>query len=251
MLFCLGESFQSLLKHLHEVDTDTVEILDEGSHMFNSRRVEALKNVTKARGLEVTVHAPFADLNIASPVTRFRRIFLRRLEESISYARQLDCRLWIFHPGMKTGIGNFYPGLEWQMNLDSIRALLKISEKQGVEIAVENVPEPFPFLMKSVEDFSLFYNELGEDIGMVLDVGHANVNNQISSFINQFSRKIVHMHVSDNDGTFDQHLGIGRGNIDWKGFSKALKGIGYGDIMMLESTEHLAESLQTLRSLFN
>ena len=250
MLFCLGEPFKSLLKHLHEVDVDTVEIFDEGLHALTGRRVESLRKVIESRGLEVTVHAPFADINIASPVPLFRRVFLKRLEKSISYARQLDCRLWVFHPGIKTGIGYFYPGLEWQMNLDSARKLLRISEKQGVEIAVENVPEPFPFLMKSVDDFSLFYNELGEDIGLVLDVGHANLNKQIQSFINHFSKKIVHMHLSDNDGTFDHHLGVGHGNIDWVSFSNAVKATGYNNILMLESTQHLEESLQTLRNLF-
>lgn len=250
MLFCLGEPFKSLLKRLHEIDVDTVEIFDEGLHSLNSRRVEALRKVITSRGLEITVHAPFADINIASPVPLLRRVFLKRLEKSISYARQLDCPLWVFHPGIKTGIGYFYPGLEWQMNLDSARKLLRISKKQGVQIAVENLPEPLPFLMKSVEDFSLFYNDLGEDIGMALDVGHANLNKQIQSFINHFSKKIVHMHVSDNDGNFDRHLGIGHGNIDWTDFSKATKGIGYSNILMLESTEHLEESLRTLRNLF-
>ena len=56
--------------------------------------------------------------------------------------------------------------------------------------------------------------------------------------------------VSDNDGAFDQHLGVGQGTIDWMGFSEVVKGMNYGNIVMLESTEHVQESLQTLRSLF-
>jgi len=250
MLFCLGEPFKTLLKRLHEVDVDTVEILDEGFHTLNNRRVKALKKVIQSRSLEITVHAPFADINIASHAHLFRRVFLKRLEKSISYARQLDCRLWVFHPGIKTGISSFYPGLEWQLNLDSIRKLLRIGEKHDVKIAVENVPEPFPFLMKSVDDFSRFYNELGEYIGLTLDVGHAHLNGQIQSYITHFSNKIVHIHVSDNDGTFDHHLGVGQGTIDWVSFSKAVKGMGYCNIVMLESTEHVQESLQTLHSLF-
>jgi len=250
MLFCLREPFPSLLRHLHEVDVRRVEILDEGLHALNSRRVGALKMVAQSRGIELTLHAPFADINIASPNPSLRRVMLKRLEKSILYARRLDCRLWVFHPGLKTGVSFFYPGLDWRLNLGSIRTLLEVARKHDVEIAIENVPEPYPYLMKSVGDFSRFYDELGEDIGFVLDIGHANLNHQIKDFITQLSNKTVHMHVSDNDGTHDSHLGIGHGTIDWENLAKLITEIKYGGVIMLESVEHVKESLQTLRKLF-
>ena len=250
MLFCLGETFPSLLKHLHEVDVSHVEIVDEGSHTLNSRRVKALKKVAEAHDLNLIVHAPFAGINIAVPSPVLRRTILKRLEKSIFYAGQLDCQLWLFHPGLQTGVSHFYPGQDWQLNLDSVRTLLKTARKEGVEIAIENVPEPFPFVMKNVQDFSRFYDELNDDIGIVLDVAHANLNHQIQDFIRQFPEKIVHMHVSDNDGTHDLHLGIGYGNIDWESVAKEIKKIKYGNVIMLESTEYVEESLQTLRKLF-
>lgn len=196
------------------------------------------------------VHGPFADINIASPSPVLRRTILRRLEKSISHARQLDCQLWVFHPGLKTGVSYFYPGLDWQLNMESVRVLLRVARKHGVKIAIENVPEPHPFLMKSVQDFLRFYSELDEDIGLVLDIAHANLNHQIQEFITQFSDKIVHMHVSDNDGIQDIHLGIGHGTVNWASVAEAVKKIGYSDVIILESIEHVEESLQTLRKLF-
>jgi sugar phosphate isomerase/epimerase len=250
MLFCLGESFPSLLKHLREVDVRHVEIDDEGSHALNKRRTKSLKKVAVSHDLDFVVHAPFAGINIAVPNPVLRRTILKRLEKSIFYAGQLDCRLWLFHPGLQTGVSHFYPGRDWQLNLDSVRTLLKIARKEGVEIAIENVPDPYPFLMKNVQDFSRFYDELDDDIGMVLDIAHANLNHQIQDFIRRFPEKIVHIHVSDNDGAHDLHLGIGYGNIDWESVAKEIKKIEYGNIIMLESTEHVEESLQTLRKLF-
>ena len=250
MLFCLGESFPSLLKHLREVDVRHVEIVDEGSHSLNNRRTKSLKKMADSHDLDFVVHAPFAGINIAVPSPVLRRTILKRLEKSIIYAGQLDCRLWLFHPGLQTGVSHFYPGRDWQVNLDSVRTLLKIGRKESVEIAIENVPEPFPFVMKNVQDFSRFYDELNDDIGIVLDVAHANLNHQIQDFIRQFPEKIVHMHVSDNDGAHDLHLGIGYGNIDWESVAKETKKIKYGNVIMLESTEYVEESLQTLRKLF-
>jgi sugar phosphate isomerase/epimerase len=250
MLFCLSEPFSFLIKHLHEVDVHHVELIDEGLHTLNSKRVKALRKVAQSRDLELTLHSPFADINIASPTPVLRRTILKRLEKSISYASQLDCQLWIFHPGLKTGVSYFYPGLDWQINLESVRALLRIARKHEVAIAIENVPEPHPFLMKNVQNFSRFYSELGEDIGLVVDIAHANLNHQIEEFITKFSDKIVHMHASDNNGLNDMHLGIGYGTVDWASVAKAVKTVEYSNVIILESVEHVEESLQTLRKLF-
>ncbi len=251
MLYCLKEPFTSILKRLREVDLNHVEIPDEGLHTLNQRRVRSLKEAAKANNLDLVVHAPWAGINIAAPSPVLRRTILKRLEKSIVYAGQLGCRLWLFHPGSKTALSHIYPGKDWQQNLDSVRTLLNVARREGVEIAIENVPEPFPFLMKGVEDFRRFYEELDDEIGIVLDVAHANLNGQIQDFMRQFSEKIVHMHVSDNDGANDLHLGIGYGSIDWENVAKTVKEAEYSNLIVLESTDHVEESLQVLRKLFS
>jgi len=250
MLFCLGEPFPSLLKRLEEVDVKCVELVDESRHALNSKRVKTLKRTANLHGLDFTVHAPFVDINIASLNPTLRRVMLKRLEKSIAYARQLKCRQWIFHSGWKTGVSDFYPNVDWQLNLRSVRTLHAIARKYNVEISVENTPEPFPFLLKTMQDFALFYSELGNDIGMTLDIAHAHTSHQALEFIEKFSDKIIHVHASDNEGKYDAHRGIGHGNINWKAIAEALKRIRYRGLIMLESIEHVEESLQTMRRIF-
>ena len=250
MLYCLNEPFNSLLKRLRKVTVKHIELPDEGLHTLNKRRIKNLKEIGEAQNLDFVVHAPWAGINIAAPNPFLRRTILKRLEKSLVYAGQLGCRLWLFHPGSKTALSHIYPGKDWQQNLISVRSLLRVARREGVEIAIENTPEPFPSLMKSVNDFLRFYDELDDNIGMVLDVAHANLNNQIQDFIKQFSKKIVHIHVSDNYGANDVHLGIGYGNIDWENVAKTVKDAEYGNLIVLESTEHVDESLQFLRKLF-
>jgi len=250
MLFCLGEPFPSLLKRLEKVDVNCVELVDESQHSLNSKRVKTLRHIANSKGLDFTVHAPFVDINIASLNPILRRAMLKRLEKSIAYARQLKCRQWVFHSGWKTGVSEFYPNLDWQINLRSIRTLLTIAKKHNVEISVENTPEPFPFLLKTMQDFALFYSELGNDIGLTLDIAHAHTSHQALEFIEKFSDKIVHVHASDNEGKYDAHRGIGHGNIDWKAIAEALKRIRYKGLIMLESIENIEESLQTMRRIF-
>ena len=250
MLFCLGESFQSLVRRLHEVDVRYVELLDEGSHRLENKRIKTLKKIAESKDLKLTLHSPFADINIAAPNPVLRDTILELQKKSILHASQLDCQVWVFHPGLRTGVSLFYPGKDWQLNLESVRTLLRFARRNDVKIAIENVPEPPPFLMKNVEDFSHFYDELGEDIGLTLDVAHANLNNEIQEFITHFSDKFVHVHVSDNEGVHDSHLGIGYGNIEWERVAEMMKKVGYSNIVVLESVDHVKESLETLRRLF-
>jgi len=250
MLYCLSEPFPSMMKRLSKLDVKYIELTDDGLHTLNRSRVKALRRVAEAYDIKFVIHAPWFGINIATPTSSLRRATLRRLENSMSCARELECRLWLFHPGSGTGFGHFYPGKDWQLNLESVRSLLDAADRIGVEIAVENTPEPYPSLLKSVDDFRKFYDELGEDIGLVLDVAHAHINNQIHSFVEQFSDKIVHMHASDNYGSEDQHLGIGRGNIDWTEFAQVVKDANYGNLIVVESRDNVEESVQFLRKLF-
>jgi sugar phosphate isomerase/epimerase len=228
-----------------------IEIVDDGLHALNKRRVSTLKNIGGSHGFKYSVHAPFADINIASPSKPMLKAMFKRMKESIANASDLDAYLWVFHPGLATGISMFYPGMDWVQNIKSIGQLIKIAEDYGVKIAIENVPEPYPFLMKNVEQFIKFYRETNEEIGLVLDVGHANLNEQIELFLKTFRNKIVHVHAHDNNGQNDQHLGIGYGTINWKNFEGLLKEIAYDGVIIVESVEHVEESLQRLKGMFS
>jgi sugar phosphate isomerase/epimerase len=249
MLYCLGESFRKMTRRLHRVPTANIEIVDDGLHTLDKKKVTTLVEIAASYNLRFSVHAPFADINVASPSKPLLNAMLRRLEKSISFASALDAYIWVFHPGLKTGISMFYPGMDWLQNQKTIKRLLNIASNHGVKVAIENMPEPFSFLMKSVNDFSRLYQEINEDIGLVFDVGHANLDGQIERFLTDFADKIVHVHAHDNDGTHDQHLGIGYGNIDWKNFAKKLERISYDKTVIVESVEHVEESVQTLNRL--
>lgn len=250
MLYCLSAPFSRMLKHLARVETGYVEVLDEGLHALNKKRVAALVEVAKSYGIRFTVHAPFADLNIASPSKPILTVSLKRLKESMAYANALDAKLWVFHPGNKTGISTFYPNEDWRQNIESIVELHETAEEYGLNIAMENLPEKYGFIMKQPEDFTRFYKETGlNNIGIVLDVGHANLEAQTERFLRQLPDKIVHIHASDNMGENDQHLGIGYGKIDWQHFAKTLQEIAYDKLVVIESIEHVKESLQKLRQL--
>jgi sugar phosphate isomerase/epimerase len=57
--------------------------------------------------------------------------------------------------------------------------------------------------------------------------------------------------VSDNDGKSDQHLGVGRGTVNWGGLVSLLKELSYDRTVVIESVEHVGESLRKLKKLLD
>ncbi|MDH7607735.1 MAG: sugar phosphate isomerase/epimerase family protein, partial [Candidatus Bathyarchaeota archaeon] len=165
-----------MVTRLNKVGTRYVEVLDEGFHALNKKRVATLNQIAQSCSIEYTVHAPFADINIASPSKPILAASFKRLKESMIYANALNAKLWVFHSGNRTGISAFYPGEDWKQNIRGILELHEAAETYGLNIAIENLPEKYGFLMKQPEDFIKFYKETGlNDVGIALDVGHANL----------------------------------------------------------------------------
>jgi len=250
MLYCLGESFKKMILNLSKAATAYIEIIDDGLHTLNKQRVSILRSIGESYSLKYSVHAPFSDINIASPSKPILKAMLKRLEKSIANASDLDAYVWVFHPGLKTGVSMFYPGMDWLQNLETVRLLFQIANDYSVRIAIENVPEPYPFIMKGVEDFTRFYDQVNEEINLALDIGHANINGQIEQFLTTFAHKIVHIHAHDNDGKSDQHQGVGYGTVDWKHTADTMRKISYGKVVIIESIDHIEESMRKLKLFF-
>jgi len=249
MLYCLGEPFNRMVKRLTTQQTRYIEILDDGTHKLDKTRVATLKEAAKSYNLEYTVHAPFADINIASPSKEILATCMKRLKQSIASANALDAKVWVFHPGMQTGIGQFYPGADWKQNSQSIQEIYKEAEECGLNIALENLPGKYWFLMNKPEEFTRFYRETNLPIGIVMDLAHAHLEAQIEPFFNMLSDKIVHIHASDNNGVEDQHLGIGEGKIDWNWLAQTLEKMRYDKTVIIESTTNVPESIKKLKQL--
>ena len=69
-----------------------------------------------------------------------------------------------------------------------------------------------------------------------LDVAHANVGrkNTTPQLVRRFSKRIEHIHISDNHGKEDEHLPLGKGSIDWNAMLGVIKKSGYDKTITLE-----------------
>ena len=249
MLYCLGEPFNRMVKRLGTMDTKYIEILDDGTHDLDKKRIALLKEAAKSYNLTYSLHAPFADVNIASPVKPLLNASLKRLTQSLANANAIDAKMWVFHPGQRTGIGQILSRRRLQANVPKHPEALRDAEEYGINIALENLPAKYWFLMNTPEEFQKMYKETNLPIGITLDLGHANLEGQIQPFFNQLADKIVHIHASNNDGSDDQHFGVEDGNIDYNWFAETLKKIGYDKTVIVESMHKVPQSIQKLKQL--
>ena len=247
-LFCLHKLFEDAALDIIRAGSRFIEVVDAGPHTLTRPRVERLQEMKASYNLRYSVHAPFTDVNISADDDCVRDAILERLETSIRWTSELG-EILVFHPGNSTAVERLSPGSAWRINLESVERLLSYAEDYGVKALIENVPEPFPYVMKSVEHFARFFDEIGVEAGMVLDIAHANLRVEALEFIKRFGDRIEHVHVSDNDGVSDLHLRVGAGSIDWGKTVKSLKDSPFDGWVTVESYDGIDESLGLLRSL--
>ncbi len=247
MLYCLGKPFTEMAALIPQTGARSIEIVDEAYHTLNKRRVTELKEIAQSYEVSYCIHAPFGGINIATPYKPLLNAMLKRLKRSLTMARDLESKLWIFHPGMATGIGSFYPEMEWNGTMKSIRILREFASELDVRVGLENGLQAF--VMKTADDFKRFYDETDEAIGFVLDTGHANIIGQMESFLTELRNRIVHIHAHDNKGRYDEHLGIGDGSIDWERFAELARKIPNEFVVSVESVKNVRESVDRLKQM--
>lgn len=248
-LFCMNKPLEEAYQDLLTIGTKNIELTDEGVHSLSLPRVERLLELKSSYDLQYSVHAPFSDINIAAFDNSVREAVLRRIENSIRLSSSLEVNGFVLHPGANTVLEYFNPGESWKRNIESLKRLSRYSEEYGVPMMIENVPEPHPFLMKSIGDFERFFEETRFEIKIVFDVAHANLRGEVKDFLECFEDRIKHIHVSDNHGKYDEHLEIGGGNINWSEVMRLIKLVGFRGWVVIESFKGVEKSIRLLEDL--
>ena len=151
-------------------------------------------------------HAPFAELCPCAIDPMVRDVTMRRFRQAAALSRAYGIRRIVVHSGFIPHV--YYPVWFVEQSARFFRALLDAEPE--VAICVENVldddPAPLMDLADAVDDPRL---------GLCLDVGHANAVSKIPvrQWLKRLAPRLMHLHLHDNDGTFDFHLPPGDGKI--------------------------------------
>ncbi len=187
-------------------------ILDEVPESWH-RKVSTL---LEKEGLATAVHLPFIDIHAGSPDSLVREAAEKRLVRGVETAMLYKPQHMIAHNGYNpAGYADFYP--RWLEN--AVATWTSVDQVvDDCPVYLENTVETEPSQIKDV------LGTLSDRFGFCFDIGHwfsfsrGWENKDLSTWLQSFGPNLDHLHLHDNDGSDDQHLGMGRGNIPFVEF---------------------------------
>jgi sugar phosphate isomerase/epimerase len=182
--------------------------------------VEKTSNALRGKGVPVTFHAPFMDLNPGAVDERVREITAFRFDQVLELVPHFQPRSIVFHPGYDRWRYDDDVDLWRENSLLTWRPLVKRAEAMGVKMALENVfeenPEPLRKVLEEIDSPFL---------GYCMDAGHGNLFSEVPllTWVEVLGSRLLEIHLHDNHGKADDHLPLGRGSIDFPALFSLLR----------------------------
>lgn len=230
---------ESVLYVLEKYISDNIYNIELGSsHQFEPRIEKSIKRINDNYECNWTVHAYFPPLkdsffvNIASQKKIILSKSIRFIKNMINFSKSINAKVCSFHSGFRWDPINSlkYTNQEiysysesYYTFLESLTEICQHAEEKNINIALEpnvvskknliNGTNKLLLMCKPTELSNLF-DDLKEkgftNLNLLLDLGHLKVtantlNFSFSEFINDFSSKVIQLHIHDNNGNFDQH----------------------------------------------
>ena len=128
-------------------------------------------------------------------------------------------------------------GVDWDQNwrdyVEAMKACAKVCEDAGVMMSVE--PHPGRYLANTDGALRLLEHVDSPAMGINFDPSHTfPVGDFPNLSVYRLGKRIIHLHVSDNDGVTNVHWRPGEGKIDWRAMFQALKDVGYDGVVSME-----------------
>ena len=205
---------------------------------------EACGNLKEA-GLSITFHAPYQDMSPGSPDFKIRAIFVERMNQVMDMAEIAEPKAVVVHGGYDKWRFDWNMDMWLKNSLDVWPAIVRRTGKIGTRLAMENVfddsPEPIIRLLNAIDS---------PNFGHCFDVGHFRLFSKVSmeEWFRQLGKRVIEVHIHDNNGGRDEHLPPGEGDIDFAKFFSLLRNSSSEVIYTIEphKEEHLQKNLEIL-----
>jgi len=252
------------IKAAAELGYDAYEIFGEFPQtdpdlISRSERASA-RRLASRYGIEIAVHAPFNSLNLAAFNRCIREESVRQSIEAVKFCHDLGGRTVVIHNGEYTvdptwgEAGKRAMGIQWDLNVDSLKRIAEVAEKLDVFLCLENCNFVPAKMEKSLADLKRIKKQVDSNrLKFTLDIGHSRLAEGVPTAIKTLGSDIRHIHFTDNFGKSDDHLVIGKGNFNYNSFRNFVRNFKY--IVTLEvikidsSREPARESLENFRKI--
>lgn len=212
-----------------EMGFDFVEITIEAPGATPDRIIEKQKQVLDALhsyNFGVLTHYPWY-FSVAHPYPYIQNACMHEMVKAFDAAALLGAKKATIHTEfLPAGVQD--RAVRVAKTIETVKKLNKEAEERGLRLLIEN----FSASSLSIKEFKLLFSEV--DAGMTFDVGHASTTDGegVMNYLQQFRKKIQHVHLHDNNRREDQHLPLGAGKIDVAKWVREIKSFYDGTITL-------------------
>lgn len=187
-------------------------------NLYECKELYKYKQKLDDMGISIGIHLPM-ELNTCENIEYIRESwidFICKIHEELN---QFDIKYYNLHLGY--AITNRLIKNRCKYLDNSIKFLQ--NEKLPKNILIENVYTKFgdySNIGNQVKDFEYIFSKVKNNINFCYDTGHNLINED--TYIEDLQNKISIIHLSDNDGIEDIHIGVGKGILSEEEINKIL-----------------------------
>lgn len=163
------------------------------------------------------LHAPFAELCPAAIDPLVRAVTRRRFLQAAALAKRYGAEKMVVHSGFIPLV--YYP--EWFAPQSAAFWREFLNDVDGLTLCVENVMETSPDALRQVAE------QVNDPrLRICFDVGHAFCQSgDLAPWLDALAPYSSHVHLHNNHGTFDEHLGLPDGTLDMAAVIRQLEAL--------------------------
>ena len=187
---------------------------------FSQTDFQRVATLLKKHHPTITIHGPFMDLSPGSSDPEVRNFTRRRLQQTLDLVPLFNPLAVVCHGGYDAKRYGF-DREEWiQRCIETWSWVSDLLQVLGSQLMLENVYEHHPR-----ESRMLMENLDSKSVGFCLDTGHAAAFSRtaLKTWIAEMAPFIRQVHLHDNHGVTDDHVGLGKGSIDFQSLVDYLK----------------------------
>ena len=221
-----------------ELSTEHLEAID-GDGDPPARIAEA-KAALERLGVSMPQAHGYLGANVAHPDQARREGDRATLGRHLAHCAALGVRTVVMHPGVTPWTTRAQLAGILKLNREAFTRLGELAGELGLTIGIENTMDPTRSGGRVLgalpqELLELVAGVGSPALGITFDTSHAHCQRlDLPAAIREFGRLLCATHISDNDGSGDQHRMPGVGTIDWPAVVGALREIGYEGPFNLE-----------------
>ncbi len=237
---------------------DLVTIGDLQLRYLSPEAVDSLRKTMNRLGMVPSCFIANVGGNGASSNIELRDRAVRLVSEAIQVASQLSFPMLLFFPGEKEP--GTPPLKAWENMRSFVERILRRAEQERLVLTFENNPRIFR-LVNSTEETARLLRELSSPfLQATVDIGHFSVIRESAAEIRKLAGRVVHAHITDNDGTADTNETVGTGiapiveclqELQAAGIDQSARQLGFEPVGVVELNSPEKLSLRSVDSILD